>query len=147
MSQGTVTTKYTKYTKGIYKGECMHELIYADEVYVIQGAIFEVYKNVGSGFLEAVYQECLEIELLKLGIPFKSQVEIQIRYKDQLLRQTYRADIVCYDKIIMELKAVKQLLPEHHAQLHNYLRATGMKLGLLVNFGHYPGVEIKRIVV
>lgn len=123
------------------------ELIYADEAYAIQGAIFEVYKNIGSGFLEAVYQECLEMELEKRGIPFKSQEEIQIRYKDQLLKQTYRADIVCYDKIILELKAAKQLLPEHHAQLHNYLHAAGMKLGLLVNFCHYPGVEIKRIAI
>ena len=123
------------------------ELIYADEAYAIQGAIFEVYKSVGLGFLESVYQECLEMELGKRGIPFKSQSEIQIRYKGQLLKQMYRADVVCYDKIILELKAAKHLLPEHHAQLHNYLRATGMKLGLLVNFGHYPGVEIKRIVI
>ncbi|MBR4845187.1 MAG: GxxExxY protein [Bacteroidaceae bacterium] len=125
----------------------MSELIYADEVYAIQGAIFEVYKNVGAGFLESVYQECLEIELMRRGIPFKSQCEIRVRYKDQVLKQTYRADVVCYEKIILELKAVKQLLPEHSAQLHNYLRATGMKLGLLVNFGHYPGIEIKRIAV
>ena len=125
----------------------MSELIYADEVYAIQGAIFEVYKNVGAGFLESVYQECLEIELMRRGIPFKSQWEIWVRYKDQVLKQTYRADVVCYEKIILELKAVKQLLPEPSAQLHNYLRATGMKLGLLVNFGHYPGIEIKRIAV
>ena len=125
----------------------MSELIYADEVYAIQGAIFEVYKNVGAGFLESVYQECLEIELMRGGIPFKSQWEIRVRYKDQVLKQTYRVDVVCYEKIILELKAVKQLLPEHSAQLHNYLRATGMKLGLLVNFGHYPGIEIKRIAV
>ena len=98
-------------------------------------------------YLEGVYQEALELELLERGIPYKAQSEITIAYKGAQLRQTYRADIVCYDKIILELKAVKQLLPEHHAQLHNYLRATGMKLGLLVNFGHYPGVEIKRIVV
>ena len=89
----------------------MSELIYADEVYAIQGAIFEVYKNVGAGFLESVYQECLEIELMRRGIPFKSQCEIRVRYKDQVLKQTYRADVVCYEKIILELKAVKQLLP------------------------------------
>ena len=120
-------------------------IIYQDESYAIQGAIFAVYKEMGSGFLEAVYQECLERELSARGIPFKSQTEIQILYNGVPLRQTYRADIVCYDKIILELKAVKNLLPEHSAQLQNYLRATGMKLGLLVNFGHFPKAEIVRI--
>ena len=101
----------------------------------------------GAGFLEAVYQECLEHELSARGIPFKPQTEIQIFYKGVPLRQTYRADIVCYDKIMIELKAVKNLLPEHSAQLQNYLRATGMKLGLLVNFGHSPKVELVRIAM
>ena len=123
------------------------ELIYPDETYAIQGAIFEVYKNVGTGFLEGVYQECLEIELASRSIPFVSQKDINICYKGKVLSQKYRADIVCYDKIILELKAVKQLLPEHHAQLHNYLKATNMRLGLLVNFCSYPGVEIKRIAL
>lgn len=125
----------------------MKDLLYAEEVYGIQGAIFEVYRNLGTGFLESVYQECLEMELTKQGIPFRAQKEIRIKYKGVLLEQTYRADVVCYDKIILELKAVKTLLPEHSAQLQNYLRATGMKLGLLVNFSHYPNVEIKRIVL
>ena len=109
--------------------------------------IYEVYKTLGSGFLEAVYQEALELELAERGIPYKSQPEIRIAYKGTQLRQMYRADIICFDNIIVELKAVKQLLPEHSAQLQNYLRATGMKLGLLVNFCHYPGAEIKRIVL
>ena len=123
----------------------MNDLIYADEVFAIQGAIFEVYKTLGSGFLEGVYQEALELELASRGIPYKSQPDIVISYKGTQLRQTYRADIICFDRIILELKAAKQLLPEHSAQLYNYLRATDMKLGLLVNFSHYPGVEIKRI--
>ena len=123
----------------------MNDLIYADEVYAIQGAVFEVYKTLGSGFLESVYQEALEMELAARGIPYKAQPEIVVSYKGTQLRQTYRADIICFDSIILELKAVKQLLPEHSAQLYNYLRATDMKLGLLVNFSHYPGVEIKRI--
>ena len=123
------------------------DLLYPDEVYAIQGAIFEVYKNVGSGFLENVYQECLELELASRGIPFVAQKDIDIYYKGNKLSQKYRADVVCYDKIILELKAVKTLLPEHEAQLQNYLRATGMKVGLLVNFSHYPGVAICRIVV
>ena len=123
------------------------ELVFEDETYAIRGAIYEVYKNLGSGFLEAVYQEALEIELALRGIPFKAQAEIEIKYKGKLLKQTYRADVLCYDKIILELKAVKTLLPEHEAQLQNYLRATGMKVGLLVNFCHYPGVAISRIVI
>ena len=106
-----------------------------------------MYKNVGTGFLESVYQECLEMELGQRGIPFVAQKEIDISYKGVTLTQKYRADIVCYEKTILELKAVKQLLPEHHAQLHNYLRATNMRLGLLVNFCNYPGVDIKRIVL
>ncbi len=122
-------------------------IIYPEESYVIQGAIFAVYQGMGAGFLEAVYQECLERELNARGIPFKSQTEIQIFYNGVPLRQTYRADLVCYDKIILELKAVRNLLPEHSAQLQNYLRATGMRLGLLVNFGHFPKAEIVRIAI
>ncbi len=125
----------------------MAELMYEDETYAIKGAVFEVYKTMGVGFLEAVYQECLEEELRRRGIPFASQVEIKLDYKGKELRQFYKADIVCYDKIILELKSVNNLLPEHSAQLFNYLRATKTNLGLLVNFGHYPGVEIKRIAL
>lgn len=121
------------------------DLIYPDEAYAIQGAIFEVYKNIGTGFLEGVYQESLELELALRSIPFVAQKDIDVYYKGHKLEQKYRADIVCYDKIILELKAVKQLLPEHHAQLQNYLRSTRMKLGLLVNFCNYPGVDIRRI--
>ena len=123
------------------------DLIYEEETYAIRGAIYEVYKTLGIGFLEAVYQEALELELAARGIPFESQPEITIAYKGAILRQKYRADIVCFNKIIVELKAVKQILPEHAAQLQNYLRATGMKLGLIVNFSHHPCVEIKRIVL
>ena len=123
------------------------DLIYEEETYAIRGAIYEVYKTLGIGFLEAVYQEALELELAARGIPFESQPEITIAYKGAILRQKYRADIVCFNKIIVELKAVRQILPEHAAQLQNYLRATGMKLGLIVNVSQHPGVEIKRIVL
>ena len=123
------------------------DLMFENETFAIRGAIYEVYKTPGAGFLEGVYQEALELELSERRIPYKAQSEITIAYKGSQLRQTYRADIVCYDKFIVELKAAKQLLPEHHAQLHNYLRATGMKLGLLVDFCHYPGVEIQRIAL
>lgn len=125
----------------------MNEFLYKDEAYVIQGAIFEVYRTLGCGFLEAVYQQALEVELTQRNIPFVPQAEIEVEYKGVKLEQTYRADLICYEKIILELKAVQILLPEHEAQLQNYLRATKMRVGLLVNFGHYPKVEIKRIAI
>jgi GxxExxY protein len=125
----------------------MAELIYQEESYRIMGACFEVYKEMGCGFLEAVYQECLEIELSRQGIVFQPQCELALRYKGQLLEQKYIPDFICFDKIIVEIKAVKELCPEHRAQVHNYLHATGYKLGLLVNFGHYPKVEYERIVL
>lgn len=125
----------------------MQGLLYRDEIFALQGAIFEVYKTIGCGFLEAVYQECLEHEFTLREIPFASQVDICISYKGEKLKQFYRADLVCYDKIVVELKAVSELTPEHEAQLLNYLKATGMRMGLLVNFGHYPKVEIKRFAL
>jgi GxxExxY protein len=122
-------------------------LFFKDECYRIQGAIFEVYKEIGPGFLESVYQECLEKELSLRNIPFEAQVDIRINYKGQVLNQYFKADLVCYDSIILELKACKAIDQIHQAQLINYLKATGKKLGLLVNFSAYPNVEIQRIVV
>jgi len=124
----------------------MTELIFAEESYRIRGAVFEVYREMGCGFLEAVYQECLEKEFDKEEIPFVAQRELILHYKDDRLEQTYKPDFICFDRIIVELKAVKELGDEHQAQIHNYLKATGMRLGFLVNFGHYPKVEIERIV-
>ncbi len=132
-----LTAKSTKNAK--------KELLFKEECYVIQGAIFDVYKEMGCGFLEAVYQECLEKELSKRDIPFQSQVELQLSYKGEQLCQTYKPDFICNDKIIVEIKAVKELASEHKAQLLNYLKATGLELGMLVNFGSYPKVEIVRI--
>ena len=125
----------------------MNDFLYKDEAFLIQGAIFEVYRTLGCGFLEAVYQKALEVELAQRNIPFVSQAEIEVEYKGVKLEQVYRADLICYNKIILELKAVQALLPEHEAQLQNYLRATKLRVGLLVNFGHYPKVEIKRIAI
>jgi GxxExxY protein len=125
----------------------MSELIYKDESYRIIGACFEVYKEKGCGFLEAVYQECLEKELALQGIPFLAQMPIALTYKGQPLKQRYQADIVGYDKILVELKGVSVLADEHRAQVINYLHATGYRLGLLVNFGHHPKLEWERIVV
>jgi len=125
----------------------MSELIYKDESYRIVGACFEVYKEKDCGFLEAVYQECLEIELIAQGIPCQTLRPIALTYKARPLKKRYVADVVCYDKILVELKAVSALADEHRAQVINYLHATGCRLGLLVNFGHHPKLEWERIVV
>ncbi len=122
-------------------------LIYKEESYEILGACFEVYKERGCGLLEAVYQECLEIEFGLCKIPFSSQAALTLYYKGQQLKQKYVPDFECFNKIIVELKAVKELCDEHRAQVFNYLRATGFQLGLLVNFGHYPKLEYERIVL
>ena len=122
-----------------------HEkIIFKDESYAIQGAVFEVYREMGPGFLESVYQECLEVELNRRGIPYVPQQDLQLTYKGQPLKQVYKPDVICYGKIILELKAVRELAPEHAAQILNYLKATGMTLGLLINFCSYPKVAIKR---
>lgn len=125
----------------------MTEIIYKDESYAIMGACFEVYKEMGCGFLEPVYQECLEKELMIRKLPFHPQMELNLRYKMEPLNQKYKPDFICYEKIILEIKALKALNDEHRAQVHNYLKATGYKLGLLVNFGHFPKVEYERIVL
>ncbi len=125
----------------------MAEMIYQNESYSIMGACFEVYKEMGCGFLEPVYQECLQLELAAQGIPFRPQIELTLQYIGKLLEQTYKPDFIYFDKIIVEIKAVKELTSEHRAQVHNYLHATGYKLGLLVNFSHYPKVESERIVL
>lgn len=122
-------------------------IIYKEESYAIMGACFEVYKEKGCGFLEQVYQESMEIELEMRGILFVPKQELSINYKGRPLKSKYVPDLLCYGKIIVELKAVKELCDEHRAQVHNYLKATGHRLGLLVNFGHYPKVEYERIVL
>jgi len=125
----------------------MKNLLYKKECYAIQGAIYNVYNNLGSGFLEAVYQECLELEFANLNIPYMAQYNIAISYNGKNINQKYKADIICYEKIIIEIKAVKEISEIHIAQLINYLNATGIKLGLLVNFGSYPKAEIKRYIL
>ena len=125
----------------------MTELIYKDEVYAIVGAAMEVYNTLGSGFLEAVYQEAVEMELRARNIPCKAQQEIPIVYKGQRLKKSYLADLVAYDKIIVELKAISSLGRNEEAQLLNYLKATEMKVGLLINFGSYPDLQWKRMAL
>ena len=121
-------------------------LLFQKESYAIRGAIFEVYSEMGCGFLEAVYQECLENELQLRRIPFVAQQELKLIYKGEPLEQTYKPDLICYSSIIIELKALREIGDEHRAQLHNYLKATGLKLGFLVNFGHYPKATVERII-
>jgi len=125
----------------------MADIIFPEESYQIVGACFEVYNVMGVGFLEPVYQECLEIELQERGIPFVPQTLLELRYKGRPLKKRYEPDFICFDRIIVEIKAVKELCNEFRAQVHNYLRATGHRLGLLVNFGHYPKLEYERIVL
>lgn len=125
----------------------MNKLIHKEETYKILGACFEVYKEKGCGFLEAVYQESLEIEFELQDIPAKALVQIPLTYKGRKLKKTYEADFICYDKVLVELKAVSALTDEHRAQMQNYLHATGHRVGLLVNLGHYPKVEHERFVL
>ena len=122
-------------------------LLFKDEVYAIQGAIFDVYKHMGNAWHEEVYQQCLERELGLRGIPFEAKKELPIYYKGEPIEKTYIPDVFCYDKIILELKAVETLADEHRRQILNYLRITSCKLGLLVNFGAYPRVAIERYVL
>jgi GxxExxY protein len=123
----------------------MPALIHKDEVYGIVGAAFEVYNVLGAGFLEAVYQEALEIELTNRGIPFVSQKELRIFYKGQPLRKTYTPDFVAFEKIIVEIKALDHLTTREQAQLLNYLKATGFEVGVLINFGAEAKLEWKRM--
>lgn len=121
------------------------ELIYKEECYAIVGACFNVYKDKGCGFLEPVYHECMEIELAHQTIPFIAKPNLSISYRGRSLKQHYEPDLICHGKIIVELKAVTLLADEHRAQVINYLKATGYKLGLLINFGHYPRLEWERL--
>ena len=121
-------------------------LIYKEECYAIIGACMAVYKNKGCGFLEPVYHECVQIEFDFQAIPFLSKPPHTLKYRYRTLVQTFSPDFLCYDKIILEIKAVSALVDEHRAQVLNYLAATGSKLDLLVNFGHYPRIEYERLL-
>jgi GxxExxY protein len=122
------------------------EIVYRDESYQLMGACFEVYRQQGSGFLEPVYQESLQIELEIREIPFEAQERLSISYKGRPLKSKFRPDFIAYDKIILEIKAASSLTDVDRAQLHNYLRITGYRLGLLVNFGTHPKLQSERIV-
>ncbi|MCQ3937812.1 MAG: GxxExxY protein [Chloroflexi bacterium] len=124
----------------------MTDLLYKDEVFAIIGAAMEVHRTLGHGFLEPVYQEAMEIESSERKIPFVSQQVLQIRYKQHILKKEYIADMVCFEKIIVEFKALDKLTGREEAQVINYLKATGYKVGVLINFGSHPKLEWKRFV-
>jgi GxxExxY protein len=122
------------------------QLLYKDQSYAIIGACFAVYKEKGCGFTEPLYHECLEIELELQRIPFLSKPPQTLQYRGRTLIHTFSPDFICYEKIILEIKAVAALIDEHRAQVLNYLSATRYQLGLLVNFGHYPRLEYERLL-
>ncbi len=122
-------------------------MLFEAESYDIRGAVFDVYREMGPGLLEAVYQECLEHEFTRRKIPFEAQPMIHINYKGTELRQTYKPDFICYGKILVEIKAVDELGKIQISQLQNYLKITGFRLGFLVNFNHDPGADVIRIIL
>ena len=124
----------------------MTDLLHKDEVYAIIGAAMDVYNDLGPGFLENVYQEAMEIELESRDIPANAIQQLHIKYKGKDLKKSYVADLICYEKIIVELKAMDKLTLREEGQVINYLKATGLKVGVLINFGHYPSLEWKRLV-
>jgi GxxExxY protein len=125
----------------------MDNLLYRDEVFVLVGAAIEVHKELGNGFLEPVYQESLEIELTLQKIPFVAQERLRLFYKGVELKKEYIPDFVCFGKIIVEIKAINELTNIEIAQLINYLKATKLRVGLLINFGASGRLEWKRFVV
>jgi GxxExxY protein len=137
------TTEYTKYTEGTSE----MALLFESETHAILGACFEVYREKGRGFLEDVYQECLEIEFRNRSIPFAARTPPVLEYKGQTLRKCYEPDFICLEEVIVEIKACKSLEDAHRAQLMNYLKATGKRVGLLLNFGHHPKTQHERFAL
>lgn len=120
---------------------------FAEEGYAFMAAVFEVHKELGGGLLEEIYQECLEMELAERGIPFNAKEDLAIFYKGRLLKKRYIPDLLVHKHIVVELKSAGGLLPEHEAQLINYMRITRQPVGYLVNFGPIAKVEWKRFVL
>lgn len=119
-------------------------ILFKEESYRIIGAAMEVHRVLGCGFVEAIYQEALEKEFALRNIPFEREKELSVSYKGNTLSKSFKADFICYNKIILELKAVKEFADEHYAQIYNYLRASGMDLGILINFGT-ASIEYERV--
>lgn len=133
------------YSKSADTSDFGNDILFKEESYKIIGACIAVHNELGTGFLEAVYQEALEIEFKHRSIPYEREMQLEIFYKDQPLEKKYQADFICYDEIIIELKALCALESVHKAQLINYLKATDLQLGLLVNFGQSSLVS-QRVV-
>lgn len=125
----------------------MSPLRFKDEVYAVVGAAIEVHRELGPGFLEPLYQEALEIELAHRAIPFSAQVPLQVEYKGRALRHQYIPDLVCYDRVVVELKALERLSGREESQVLNYLKAARMPVGVLINFGAVGRLEWKRFVM
>ena len=125
----------------------MSEILYKEESYDVMGACFEVYKDKGAGFVEPIYHDCLELEFEIRGTPAVHHPSLALEYKGRPLRRKYEADFVAYSKILLEVKAVKALTDDHRAQVINYLKATGIQLGLLFNYGKVGGLEWERIIL
>ena len=121
--------------------------IYKDEGYKLMGAAFEVYNELGFGLAEEIYQESLEMELESRGIPFRSKQELKCFYKGRELKKRYVPDLIVFECLVTELKSVSQLVPEHEAQLINYMRITKQPVGYLINFGHKDTLEWKRFIL
>ena len=121
--------------------------IYKDEGYQLMGAAFEVYNERGYGLAEEIYQECLEIELALRQIPFIPKQELKCFYKGHELKKRYVTDLFVFGGLVVELKSVAQLAPEHEAQLLNYMRITKQPVGYLINFGHQDSLEWKRFIL
>jgi GxxExxY protein len=126
--------------------ERQEEFLFKDEGYRIRGACFNVYRDKGCGFSELVYHDCLMIEFAHQEIPFVYEPILHLSYRGQPLRHSYSPDFLCYGEVVLEIKAVSELTNEHRAQLMNYLKASGKKVGYLINFGHHPKIQIERIV-
>jgi len=125
-----------------------HErVLFREEVFRIQGAIFEVNRVLGCGFLEAAYQESLALEFQARGIPYEAHPTLKLEYKGTALRAVYVPDFICFGSILVELKAVASLAVEHRAQVLNYLKASRLRVGLLVNFGGARKAHIERLVL
>jgi len=136
----------TKAHEDTRKGLELEELLFADEVYRIIGAAMEVHNRLGAGFLEAVYEEALAIEMGRNGILFRGQVPLEIYYRDQALQKRYVCDFLVFDAIVLEIKAIPQLTNSEMAQILNYLKATGKRVGLLINFGKAGKLDWRRVV-
>ena len=125
--------------------DATNKILYKEESFAIVGACMKVHRTLGAGFLEAVYEEALEREFQNLKIPFKRQVKLDLYYGNQKLTQQYRADFICYDEIIVEIKAVSLIPTAFYAQLQNYLKCTNIELGMLINFGT-SSLTYKRMI-